>query len=51
MVATPLVVRNIVGSGFTAFTSTLSPIVGVAMVSAKAQALRIAKTGKNLMGK
>ena len=51
MVGTPLVVRSLVGSGFTAFTSSLTPIVAMTMVSTQAKALKLIKTGKNLVGK
>ena len=51
MLATPLVVRSIVGSGFTAFTSSLTPLVGVTMVSVKAKAMRMTEIGKSLVKK
>ena len=48
MMATPMVVRSLVGSGFTAFTSTLTPLVGVAMVSVKAKSMVLRNKLKNL---
>ena len=43
MVGTPLIVRSIIGSGFTAFTSSLTPIVAMTMVSVKAKAFNLSK--------
>ncbi len=51
MVATPLVVRSIVGTGFTAFTSSLTPIVAMTMVSTKTKALKLAQFSRNLIKK
>ncbi len=42
MVATPIVVRSLVGSGFTAFTSSLTPLVAITMTSVKAKAMHLA---------
>ncbi len=46
MVTTPLVVRSIVGIGFTSFTSSLTPIVAMTMVSTKAKLMNLSKLGK-----
>ena len=47
MVGTPLVVRSLVSSGFTAFTSSLTPIVVMTMVSTQAKALKLARLGSS----
>ncbi len=51
MIATPLVVRSIVGVGFTAFTSSLTPIVAMTMVSTKTKALKLAQFSRNFIRK
>lgn len=49
MVATPLVVRSFVGAGFTAFASSLTPLVAMSMVSIKAKAMSIGQKSSNLI--
>ena len=49
MVGTPLVVRSIVGSGFSAFASGLTPLVAMTMVSVKANALKLKGRAKNFL--
>ena len=51
MAATPLVVRSLVGSGFTAFASTLTPLVGITIVSAKAKIMKMTEIGRSLVKK
>ena len=49
MIGTPMVVKSIVGSGFTSFTSTLTPVVAMTMVSVKAKAMSLAGAGKRIL--
>lgn len=49
MVGTSLVVKGIVGAGFTAFTSSLTPLVAIAMMSAKTKALSVGQKVRGLI--
>ena len=48
MVGTPLVVRSLVGAGFTAFASSLTPLVAVTMISVPSKFMKLHSMGKKL---
>ena len=50
MVGTPLVVRSLVGSGFSSMASGLSGVTGAVMLAAPAKALAVAKMGSAVAG-
>lgn len=50
MLCTPLVVKSLVGSGFTAFADTLGPITAAAMLAAPAKAGALMKVGRAVIG-
>lgn len=50
MLGTPLVVRSLVGSGFSAMASTVVPAVAGAMVAAPAKVAAVATTSRNVLG-
>jgi hypothetical protein len=50
MLATPLIVRSIVGQGFQSMSSTLGPAAVAAMVAAPAKVVTVAATTRNTLG-
>ena len=50
MLCTPLVVKSLVGSGFTAFADTLGPITAAAMLAAPTRAGTMMKVGRAVIG-
>lgn len=50
MLCTPLVVKSLVGSGFTAFADTLGPITAAAMLAAPTKAGAVMKVGRAVIG-
>lgn len=50
MLCTPLVVKSLVGSGFTAFADTLGPISAAAMLAAPVKAGAVMNVGRAVLG-
>jgi len=50
MLGTPLVVHSLVGSGFSAVTSTLSPVVAATMIAVPAKAATVMNMGRQVLG-
>lgn len=50
MLATPMLVRSLVGGGLSAFTSALGPAVATTMIAAPAKAASLANIGRGMLG-
>ena len=50
MLATPVIVKSLVGSGFSSFASNLAPITAAAMMAAPARAMSAMKMGRAAVG-